>query len=119
MDMMSTSQVDNFFLELHLTNTQAPFFLPMLLDVVSKLSALIQFLTPHSDNTSIITSAIALPVPDGNLGMKEVVQFRSQDYNLKSINLLIPSDIFHELSVKAIWWQQCCLLCCNTYTRNT
>src|SRR6218665_3925603 len=68
MDMMSTSQVDNFFLELHLTNTQAPFFLPVFLDVVSKLSALIQFLTPHSDNTSIITSAIAWPVSDGNLG---------------------------------------------------
>src|SRR6218665_2186596 len=46
----------------------APFFLPVFLDVVSKLSNLIQFLTPHSDNTSIITSAIAWPVPDGNLG---------------------------------------------------
>src|SRR6218665_1700631 len=49
-------------------NVQAPFFLPVLLDVVSKLSALIQFLTPHSDNTSIITTTIAWPVPDGNLG---------------------------------------------------
>src|SRR6218665_1962238 len=46
----------------------AAFFLPVLLDVVSKLNDLIQFLTPHSDNTSIITSAIAWPVPDGNLG---------------------------------------------------
>jgi len=47
---------------------QAPFFLPVLLDVVSKHLALIQFLTHHLDNTSIITSAIAWPVPDGNLG---------------------------------------------------
>src|SRR6218665_3449870 len=54
-----------------MTNTQAPFFLPVLLDVVSKLSALLRFWTPHSENTLIITSAIAWPVPDGNLGTEK------------------------------------------------